>query len=152
MTVSGVSSNVAPLIQSALDINKQLEDLQRQLGSGQKATTYAGLGSQSGIAVALSAQLSALSGFNDTITNVGTSISLQQLVLQQIASIGSNVQSGAGQPVYAIDSSGQTTAQKTAQSQLDQILGLLNTQGGTWSERPWPPGHSGGVRHERIGK
>jgi flagellar hook-associated protein 3 FlgL len=130
MTISGISPNVAPLIQSALDINKQLEDLQRQLGSGQKATTYAGLGSQSGIAVALSAQLSALSGFNDTITNVGTSISLQQLVLQQIASIGSNVQSGAGQPVYAIDSSGQTTAQKTAQSQLDQILGLLNTQGG----------------------
>ena len=59
MTISGVSSNIAPLIQSALDINKQLDDLQRQLGSGQKADTYAGLGSQSGIAVALNAQLSA---------------------------------------------------------------------------------------------
>ena len=91
MTVSGVSSNIAPLIQSALDINKQLADLQRQLGSGQKADTYAGLGSQSGIAVALNAQLSALTSFDDTMTNVGTNISIQQAVLQQIASIGNTV-------------------------------------------------------------
>ena len=130
MTVSGVSSNIAPLIQSALDINKQLDDLQRQLGSGQKSDTYAGLGSQSGIAVALNAQLSAINSFDDTITNVGTTISLQQTVLQQIANIGSTVQAATVQPSFAIDSTGQTTAQKTAQSQLDQILSLLNTQGG----------------------
>jgi flagellin-like hook-associated protein FlgL len=130
MTISGVSANLGPLIQSALDINKKLDDLQTQLGSGQKSTTYAGLGSQSGIAVALSAQLAAISSFDDTMTNVGTTISLQQTVLQQIASIGNTVQSSAGQPSYAIDSTGQTTAQKTAASQLDQVLSLLNTQGG----------------------
>src|ERR1700690_3861118 len=104
MTVSGISSNIAPLIQSALDINKQLDDLQRQLGSGQKADTYASLGSQSGIAVALSAQLSAINSFNDTITNVGTNISIQQTVLQQIAKIGSTVQSATMQSSFAVDS------------------------------------------------
>ena len=130
MTISGVSANLAPLIQSALDINKKLDDLQTQLGSGQKSTTYAGLGSQSGIAVALSAQLAALSSFDDTMTNAGTTISLQQLVLQQIASIGNTVQSSAGLPNYAIDGTGQTTVQKSAASQLDQVLSLLNTQGG----------------------
>src|SRR5471032_1837470 len=130
MTVSGVSSNIAPLIQSALDINKQLADLQRQLGSGQKADTYAGLGSQSGIAVALNAQLSAIKSFNDTMTNAGTSISIQQAVLQQIGSIGSTVQGATLQPSFAVDGTGQTTDQKSAQSQLDQILSLLNTQGG----------------------
>src|ERR1017187_10994859 len=130
MTVSGVSSNIAPLIQSALDINKQLADLQRQLGSGQKADTYAGLGSQSGIAVALNAKFSAIKSFNDTMTNVGTSISIQQAALQQIASIGNTVQSATTQASFAIDGTGQTTSQKTAQSQLDQVLSLLNTQGG----------------------
>ena len=130
MTVSGVTSNIAPLLQAALDINKQLDDLQRQLGSGQKSDTYAGLGSQSGIAVALSAQLAAINGFNDTMANVGTTISLQQAVLQQIGSIGSTVQSATVQSSFAVDSTGQTTSQKTAQSQLDQILSLLNTQGG----------------------
>src|SRR5664279_633931 len=127
MTVSGVSSKIAPLIQSALDINKQLDDLQRQLGSGQKADTYAGLGSQSGIAVALNAQLSAIKSFNDTMTNAGMSISIQQAALQKIAN---TVQSSTTQAIFAIDGTGQTTSQKTAQSQLDQVLSLLNTQGG----------------------
>ena len=130
MTVSGISSNIVPLIQSALDINKQLADLQQQLGSGQKADTYAGLGSQSGIAIALNAQLSAIKSFNDTMANVATSISIQQAVLQQVASIGSTVQSATLQSSFAVDSTGQTTSQKTVQSQLDQILSLLNTQGG----------------------
>src|ERR1700686_372894 len=122
MTVSGVSSKIAPLIQSALDINKQLDDLQRQLGSGQKADTYAGLGSQSGIAVSLNAQLTAINSFDDTIANVGTTISLQQVVLQQIAKIGNSVQSSTTQANFAIDGTGQTTTQKNAQNQLGQIL------------------------------
>lgn len=130
MTISGVSSNLSPLIQSALDINKQLSDLQTQLGSGQKSTTYAGLGSQSGIAVALGAQLAAIGSFDDTIANVGTTVSLQQTVLQQIASIGNTVRSSSTQLNFAIDGTGQTTSQKTAASMLDQILSLLNTQGG----------------------
>ncbi len=129
MAISGVSSNIAPLIQSALDINKQLDDLQRQLGSGQKADTYAGLGSQSGIAVALNAQLAAITSFNDTIANVGTTISLQQVALQQIGRISNLVQSSTTQASFAIDGTGQTTSQKTAQNQLDQILSLLNTPG-----------------------
>ena len=129
MTVSGISSNLAPLMQSVTDINKQLADLSRQLGSGEKADTYAGLGSQSGIAVSLNAQLAANSSFQDTITNVGTTISLQQLVLQQIGTLGSTVQSSASQPSFAIDNTGQTSAQKSAASSLDQILGMLNTQG-----------------------
>jgi flagellin-like hook-associated protein FlgL len=130
MTVSGVSSNIAPLIQSALDINNQLTDLSRQLGTGQKADTYSGLGPQSGIAMALSAQLSALGSFDDTITAVGPNISLQQSVLQQVGSIASATRALiVGQPVFDIDSSGQTTTQKTAQDQLGQILDLLNTKG-----------------------
>src|ERR1039458_6493783 len=97
MSVVSVPSNISSLLQSSLAIDKQLNTLQQQLGSGQKSTTYAGLGSQSGIAVALNAQLSALSSFDDTITNVGTTVTLQQSVLQQIASVGSTVQSSTVQ-------------------------------------------------------
>ncbi len=130
MTVSGILPNLAPLVQSILDTNKQLDDLQRQLGTGQKADSYAGLGPQAGVAVALNSQLSAINSFNDTIDNVGTTISLQQAVLQQISSVKSTVQGSAVQSSFAIDSTGQTSVQKTAQNQLDLILSLLNTQGG----------------------
>jgi flagellar hook-associated protein 3 FlgL len=130
MTISGVSWTIAPLVQSVLNINDQLTDLQRQLGTGQKADTYAGLGPQSGIALSLKAQLDAIGSYDDTITAVTTNVGLQQSVLQQIASIASSTKgSVAGQPVFAIDGSGQTTTQKTATDQLGQILDLLNTKG-----------------------
>jgi flagellin-like hook-associated protein FlgL len=129
MTISGIQSSLAPLMQSVQDINKQLDDLNRQLGSGEKADTYAGLGSQSGVTVALNAQLSALSSYDATITNVGTTVSLQQLVLQQISTLGNTAQTAAMQPSFAVDSTGQTTAQKTAENQFEQIISLLNTQG-----------------------
>ena len=131
MTVTGVSPNIAPLIQSALDINKQLTTLQQQLGSGQKSQTYGGLGTQSGVAIALNAQLAALSSYDDTITIVGTTVALQQQVLQQVASTASAVQASTVQPLtFAVDGTGQTTVQKSAQDELNQILGALNTQGG----------------------
>ena len=131
MSVTGVSSTMAPLIQSVLDIDKQLTSLQQQLSSGQKSETYGGLGGQSGIAVALNAQLAALSSFNDTISNIGTSISLQQQVLQQVAQTATTVQAATVQQgSFAIDGSGQTTVQKSAAQSLDQILSVLNTQGG----------------------
>jgi flagellar hook-associated protein 3 FlgL len=129
-TISGVSSNIAPLVQSTQNIDQQLSDLSRQLGTGQKADTYSGLGPQSGIAMALSAQLSAIGSFDNTISTVGTNVSLQQSVLQQVASIGSTTQSSiTGQSGFAIDGTGQTTTQKTAQDQLGQMLDLLNTTG-----------------------
>src|SRR4029077_17655588 len=108
MAISGVSSNLAPLLQSVLTLNAKLDDLQRQLGTGQKADSYAGLGTQSGIAIAMNSQLSALSSFNDTIANVGTTVGLQQLALKQIAGVGSTVQAATVRPEFAIDASGQT--------------------------------------------
>jgi flagellar hook-associated protein 3 FlgL len=131
MSVTGVSPNIAPLIQSVLDINKQLTTLQQQLSTGQKSETYGGLGAQSGVAVALNAQLAALSSYDDAITGVGTNISLKQQVLQQVAQTASTVQtSTVQQSSFAIDSSGQTTVQKSAADELNQILSALNTQGG----------------------
>src|SRR5450631_1574837 len=130
MTVSGVSASIAPVLQNILKMNSQLDDLQRQLGTGQKAADYSGLGAQSGIAVALNAQLSAISSYDDTMTNIGPNISIKQSVLQQVASVGSTVQAAVVVPKYAIDGTGQTTVQKSAQDQLNQILGALNSQGG----------------------
>ena len=130
MALSGISPSVAPLIQSTLDLKTQLDKLQQQLGTGQKSDNYAGLGSQGGIAVSLNAQLAALGSFDSTMTVVGTTINLQQQVLQQVGSVGSSVQTSVAQPSFTIDNTGQTPAQQAAASQLDQVLGLLNTEGG----------------------
>ena len=70
MAISGIAGNISTLLQSVGTIDTQLADLQRQLGTGQKADTFSGLGSQSSIAVGLSQQLAATSSFDDTISIV----------------------------------------------------------------------------------
>src|SRR5262249_11983213 len=129
-TISGISNTLSPLIQSILDRRSQLDDLQRQLGTGQKADTFAGLGSQSGLTVGLNAQLAALGSYDETITNVSTRINLGQTALTEMSNVAQSVKAATLQPKFDIDSSGQTSVQKTARDQLDQLLGLINTQAG----------------------
>src|SRR5438309_9830964 len=108
MTIPGIGTIISPVIQSVLDTRRQLDDLQRQLGTGQKADTFAGLGPQAGLATGLSAQLAAIGGFNDTIATVGTRISLAQTILTQVSDVGNRVQTATLLPTFKIDNTGQT--------------------------------------------
>jgi flagellar hook-associated protein 3 FlgL len=130
MSVTGVGVTSSLMVQSLGDMRSQLADLQQQLGTGKKSTTYAGLGLDRGLAVGLNAKLSALSGYADSVTQVGVRVSLQQTALSQIDSIGNTVKSATQTQSFDVDSTGQTTAQRAAKAQLDQILGALNTPAG----------------------
>jgi flagellin-like hook-associated protein FlgL len=129
MTVTGVGARSSVAVQALVDMRSQLTDLQRQLGTGKKSTTYAGLGVDAGLAVSLRGKLAAMTGYGDTITNVGTRIDLASSALTRIAALGHDMKGAAVGPFDA-DGSGQTTAQRAASSQLDEIVGLLNTQVG----------------------
>src|ERR1041385_7352802 len=129
MTISAVGARSSMIVQSLTDTRAQLDDLQRQLGTGEKSATYAGLGTDRGLSVGLRSQLSAIAGYADTVNNVGVRINLQQNALTGIADMASSVK-GAAQTQFNIDASGQSSAQRTASGQLDQILSLLNTQSG----------------------
>ena len=130
MNVTGVGVTSSLMVQSLGDMRSQLADLQRQLGTGLKSTTYAGLGIDRGLAVGLNAKLAAITGYSDAVTQVGVRIGLQQTALSTIASIGSTVKSAALTQQFDLDSTGQTSTQRAASAQLDQILGVLNTPAG----------------------
>ena len=108
----------------------QLDELQRQLGTGKKADSYAGLGLDRGVTVGLNSQLSAIGGYNDTINTVLTRVGLAQTALGRMAALGGTVKSAMAASGFGADGSGAATAQLTAQSSLDELLGLLNTQAG----------------------
>src|SRR3954452_21174705 len=127
--ITGVGPQSSLMVSALGDMRAQLDDLQRQLGTGQKSTTYAGLGIDRGLAVGLRSQLSQITGYTDAATQIGVRISLQQISLARIADLGSTVK-GATQTQFNIDASGQTATQRTATAQLDEILGLLNTPAG----------------------
>jgi flagellar hook-associated protein 3 FlgL len=131
MSITGPGSITAANLMAQNNMFNQLNTLSQQLGTGQAAQTYSGLGSQAGLALELGAQLSALNGYSSTATNVGTTLSIAQSALGQLADVGSSVgQSVTGQGTFSLDNNGQTTAQETAASYLDQIFSLLNTQVG----------------------
>jgi flagellin-like hook-associated protein FlgL len=129
MNVTGVGVTSSLVVQSLGDMRSQLADLQRQLGTGQKSTTYAGLGIERGLSVGLQAQLSAMTGYADTTSMIGVRISLQQTALSRMDALSSSVKAST-LAQFNIDASGQTADQRNARSQLDEFLNLLNTPAG----------------------
>jgi hypothetical protein len=91
MSISGIGAGNSPAVQSMINLQNQLDQLSQELGTNQKSSTYAGLGSQSGVTVGLDAQLAAINGYGNAITDVGTRLTIAQTALQQIAAGGTTV-------------------------------------------------------------
>ncbi|MBS0248514.1 MAG: flagellar biosynthesis protein FlgL [Proteobacteria bacterium] len=130
MTVSSINGTSAAMIQSLVSLRSQLDDLTQQISTGTKSTTYAGLGSQRGVSVSLRAQLSAISGFDNTSANVNTRISVANTALTSMGDIVSNMKAAIAQSTNVSGINGASQTQSTANYSLDGMLGLLNTQAG----------------------
>jgi len=130
MSISSINYGSSLLDLSVRNINSQLADLSTQLASSVKASNYAGMGANEGFALAARAQLSNISAFSDTISNVNTMISAGNTALQSLTSIQQQVQGAAASSPQNLTSSGQTIGQQSAQSNLSAIVGILNTQVG----------------------
>ena len=128
MTISAAGSTASILTQRLVNMRSQFDDLQRQLSTGQKSDTYAGLGLDRGLTVSLNAQSAQIGSYNTTIDNVMTRINVAQNALTAVdkvsSSLGSALSQGTDSPT-----NGNTT-QISAQSWLQQLVGLLNTQVG----------------------
>jgi flagellin-like hook-associated protein FlgL len=130
MSINSIGSRSALAVQALVGMRQQLDELQRQLGTGKKAEDYAGLGLERGLAVGLRTHLSAILGYGDAISNVGVRLDIAQTSLTRITAIGREAKTAALQSAFDVDSSGQTTLQRMAVSQLSEMLGLLNAQAG----------------------
>ena len=116
--------------QAVQNINTQLTNLSTELATGKNSTTYSGMGVNEGFAIAARSQLSNISSFTNTITNVNTIIDSANTALQSFTTIAGQLQSGAVSSPQNINSTGQTIAQQNALSQLTGLVGILNTQVG----------------------
>ena len=130
MAIGYIGSIPSTMLQSIVDMRRQLDDLQRQLGSGQKSIDYAGLGTSRGISISLRRQLDAVSSFDSTISIAGTRLSVAQTALTGIDDVACAVKVAAQQSSFSIDQTGQTSQQKSALSALDQLVALFNTNVG----------------------
>jgi len=131
MTIMGVTNSAAVITQSLGDMQVRLDELQRQLGTGERSNTYAGLDTQRGLVVGLQSQLDASKGFDNTMTKVETRMNLAQMSLTQIFQSLQDVKHAVVQPSFMLGMGGQTLDQGTALGQLDTILGALNVNDGS---------------------
>jgi len=131
MSITGPGSITALNITAVNKMNDQLSALSEELSSGDASQTYSGLGAQAGVALGLSAQLSAVNGYSTTANTVSTTLGIAQSMLTELGSTGSSVeQSATKQGPFSLDNTGQTSTQESAMTQLQQILSVLNTQVG----------------------
>ena len=126
MSITGPGSITAANLTAQTNMFNQLSTLSQELGTGQASQTYAGLGSQAGLALSLGSQLSALSAYSTTATTVGTTLTLAQSVLTQLGDAGTSVQQAVNQQnAFSLNNNGQTATQQSAASYLDQIFRCL---------------------------
>src|SRR5580692_704812 len=130
MAINSIGFNNSLFGQAVQNLNNQLTNLSTQLATGEKSTTYSGMGSGEGFAIAARSQLSNISAFTTTITNVNTSINAANTALQSLSAISTTVQSDAASTPQDLNNTGQTIGQQNALTELSSMVGILNTQAG----------------------
>jgi flagellar hook-associated protein 3 FlgL len=127
MAVYSIGATSSMSLQAISEMRKQLDDLQRQLGTGKKSESYAGIGLDRGLTVGLRSHLSSISGYQQTITQVGVRLDLMQTALTQFDSVTQKTKMTVLQSQYTLHGDTQTQDQKNVKGTLDSLLGMLNT-------------------------
>ena len=95
MAINSIGNSNFLLGQSIVGLKNQLETLQTQLATGKKSTVYSGMGINEGFAIYARGQISNLSAFTTTMTNINTTIDTTSTALQSFGKIASQVKSAA---------------------------------------------------------
>jgi len=136
--LSSTSLSTSMAARTITQMRDQLADLQRQLGTGKKSSTYGGLGLGAGLVLNLRAQLSSTSVFQSNSTNIETRVKLMNISLQRIGDIRDDIgdirdetRADLTAPIgYTLVQDGQTAAQRSALGRLGEMLSLLNADAG----------------------
>lgn len=107
-------------------IQTQLQDLQRQLTTGLKTDSYAGLGDSRSLVLALNNQVSASNSYLGTIQTTQLRLKSSMDALTSMNGIASELKSGSLTSKFNLTSSGQTDLQITAGMRLSEAIDLLN--------------------------
>ena len=127
--VSGMVQNglLAQLVGDSTATKAQLDKLTQQSASGQVADTYGGLGEAASVSIDLRPQMAQVQAWQQSISAANGTLDTTQTVLGQLQSIASSFASQAlGTPMQSATGAAAMAAQ--AQSALQQVVALLNTQ------------------------
>lgn len=119
---------ISPNMSLLSTMREQLEDMQRQLATGQKAATYGTLGAGRTQSITFRSKISEINGYLQNTDVLNMRISLLDKAMSRLEDIPSEASAAIDPNTYNIDSTGTTTGQKGAKIALNEVIGLLNSE------------------------
>lgn len=127
MGITALSVNYG-LSHAVNKMRAEMDNLQMQLGTGDLAQTYGGLGENRITSLATHAQISSLEGFRQTTEDALLRLTFTQISLGRIDDNMTAVQGELRNIPYQPNINGQTLAQSTARDRLEEVVQLLNSE------------------------
>lgn len=125
MQISSYAQSVT-MRNSINQMQTQLADLQKQLTTGLKTDSYAGLGDARSLVLALTNQVSQSNSYLDTIQLTQLRLTSSLNALGGMNDIASELKTGSLQGTFSLTNGTQTDLQVTAGMRLSEVIDLLN--------------------------
>jgi flagellar hook-associated protein 3 FlgL len=109
-------------------MRRELDDLQRQLATGQRSETFGALGLERRTSLDFRGRLSALDGYLATIKDAQFRVSLMTDGLSRLDAMAGTTKSELSPPKFDPGSDGRTTPQRNAEERLKLVIDVLNTE------------------------
>lgn len=127
MTVLSPTGYSAPIIQQLSSLRSNLDDLSRQMSSGEKAETYGGLGSDRTVALAFQGKLTDVQAYQQTIGLMTSRFTSINNTLNQVDTVRTDMRGGLDENRFDLLSDGTTAQQRQAKLEGVSLVGLLNS-------------------------
>lgn len=127
MTLPPLNANFN-LNRSLLFIREQTNDLQRQLSTGKKSTTYGGLGEQRGLDLSFRGELAQVEGYQASIKHVQIRLDVTNQVLGRVREIGAETKEDALGSLFDPENGDKTGFQESSRAKFSEMAALLDTQ------------------------
>ncbi|HVL73848.1 MAG TPA: hypothetical protein VM434_18405, partial [Beijerinckiaceae bacterium] len=109
-------------------MRRELDALQRQMATGQRADSFAGLGPERRTSLDLRGRLAALDGYQSTISGAQLRLSMMTQGLERLTLASREMRSELSPPRPEPDAAGRSAAQRGAEERLKLAIDVLNGQ------------------------
>jgi flagellar hook-associated protein 3 FlgL len=107
-------------------MRQQLDDLQRQLSTGEKSESYGGLGFERRGSLDIRGKIALMDGYKNTIDDASLRVKLMTQNISRLSESAAQVKGEVLPLTFELGSDGRTTAQNSADARLREAIDLLN--------------------------
>lgn len=107
-------------------MRRELDDLQRQMATGQKSATFGGLGLERRTSLDFRGKLSAIDGYLAAIDDAQLRVTMMTQGLERLDAMAGAARSALSPPRFDPAADGRSLAQRSAEDQLKLAIDVLN--------------------------